>query len=79
MFGQELSFAVSDRMRTGADVRQMRMVPAKIYLYVGARSAFAGDVFLDVLDESSGVIARGTVNITRDDSGPAIVIARFPY
>ncbi len=79
MFAREVSWSISDSIKSGADVRQMRMVPGKFYLAILDATQVHGALRLEMLGDQGRIIGEGNIQLNSEPIGPAVVLVRFPY
>ncbi len=77
--GRDAALAAAEGVNTSADVRQMRMIPGKVFLYVGNTADLSGSLRIAVVDSSGRTCASGTSYVDGSATQPQVVLARFPY
>ena len=79
MFAREASWSISDSIKSGADVRQMRMIPGKFYLAILDATQVHGSVRLELLGDQGRTIGEANIQLDAEPKGATVVLARFPY
>ena len=79
MFGREASWSVSDTIKSGADVRQMRMIPGQFYLMILDATQIHGSVHLEMLGGQGRIIGEANLQLGAEPKGATVVLAQFPY
>ncbi|MGD0059888.1 MAG: hypothetical protein ABSD58_10765 [Verrucomicrobiia bacterium] len=79
MFARELSWSVSANIKSGADVRQMRMVPGKFYLAILDATEIHGPIRVEMTSDQGRTIGEGSIQPDGEAKGAQIALVRFPY
>jgi hypothetical protein len=79
MFAREVSWSVSDGIKSGADVRQMRMVPGKLYVAILDASQLNGSLQVRMIGDQGRTIGEGSIQTNGELKGTQVALVRFPY
>jgi hypothetical protein len=74
-----VSWSVSDGIKSGADVRQMRMVPGKLYVAILDASQLNGSLQVRMIGDQGRTIGEGSIQTNGELKGTQVALVRFPY
>jgi tetratricopeptide (TPR) repeat protein len=76
---KELSWSISDRIDSSADVRQMRMIPENIFLLIIDKDSITNQIKIKLLGENDRVIGEGALSVNEIQQAQPIILTNFPY
>ena len=74
---KELSWSISDSVDTHADIRQLSMIPSKLFVIPIKINSISSDRQLELLNESGRVLARGLFAKPSNQGDLFVTVARF--
>lgn len=79
MFAREASWGISDTVKSGADVRQMRMVPGSFFLGILDADQLQAPLRIEMVNRESRTIGEGSIQVAATTKGVQVALIRFPY
>ena len=74
---KELSWTISDSVDSNADIRQLNMIPGKLFIVPMEMSSVSSDRQLELLNESGKILARGSIAKPSNQGDLFVAMVRF--
>jgi hypothetical protein len=77
---KEMTWSISDRIDSSADIRQMRMIPGEIYLALLDGAEIGDPLHIELFSEEDRKLAEGNISCRAPSNQKVrVLLARFPY